>query len=73
MSAQFIGEDNAFEIDPYLVVDAMASYRLGRTTLAVNAKNLTDREYETRGFGRSSVIPADPFALYATVAVAFGR
>jgi iron complex outermembrane receptor protein len=73
VSGQFIGEDNAFEIEPYLVVDAMASYRLGRTTLSVNAKNLTDREYETRGFGRSSVIPADPFALYATVGVAFGR
>jgi TonB-dependent siderophore receptor len=73
VSAQFIGEDNAFEIEPYLVVDAMASYRLGRTTLALNAKNLTDREYETRGFGRASVIPADPFALFATIGVAFGR
>jgi outer membrane receptor protein involved in Fe transport len=70
---QFIAEDNAFAIDAHLVLDAMASYRLRGATLALNAKNLTGREYETRGFGRSAVIPADPFALYATVAVGFGR
>jgi TonB-dependent siderophore receptor len=70
---QFIAEDNAFAIDSYLVLDAMASYKLRRTTLSVNFKNLTGREYETRGFGRSAVIPADPFAVYGTLAVTLGR
>jgi TonB-dependent siderophore receptor len=70
---QFIAEDNAFAIDSHLVLDAMAAYRLRRATLSVNARNLTDREYETRGFGRTAVIPADPFAVYATLAVALGR
>ena len=70
---QFIAEDNAFAIDSHLVLDAMASYKMKRTTLSVNVKNLTGREYETRGFGRSAVIPADPFAVYGTVAVTLGR
>jgi iron complex outermembrane receptor protein len=70
---QFIAEDNAFAIDSYVTVDAMASYKVKRTTLSVNFKNLTGREYETRGFGRSAVIPADPFAVYGTVAVTLGR
>jgi len=69
---QFIAEDNAFAIDSHLVLDAMASYKLKRTTLRVNFKNLTGREYETRGFGRSAVIPADPFAVYGTIAVNLG-
>jgi iron complex outermembrane receptor protein len=70
---QYIAEDNAFAIDSHLVLDAMASYKLKRTTLSLNFKNLTGTEYLTRGFGRSAVIPADPFAVYATVAVALGR
>ena len=73
VSDQFIAEDNAFAIDSHLVVDAMASYRVRGATLSVNAKNITDREYETRGFGRTAVIPADPFAVYATLGVSFGR
>jgi len=73
VSEQFIAEDNAFAIDSHLVVDAMASYRVRGATLSVNAKNITDREYETRGFGRTAVIPADPFAVYATLGVSFGR
>jgi len=70
---QYIAEDNAFAIDSHLVLGAMASYKLKRTTLSVNFKNLTGREYDTRGFGRSAVIPADPFAVYGTVAVTLGR
>ena len=70
---QFIAEDNAFAIDSHLTLDAMASYKVKRTTLSLNFKNLTGSEYETRGFGRSAVIPADPFAVYGTVAVTLGR
>jgi TonB-dependent siderophore receptor len=70
---QFIAEDNAFAIDSHFIVDAMASYKVKRTTLSVNFKNLTGSEHFTRGFGRSAVIPADPFAVYGTVAVTLGR
>jgi outer membrane receptor protein involved in Fe transport len=66
---QFIAEDNAFAIESHLTLDAMAAYRLKRATLSVNFKNLTGADYETRGFGRTAVIPADPFAVYATLAV----
>jgi iron complex outermembrane receptor protein len=70
---QFIAEDNAYAIDDYVTFDAMAGYRHGRFALSVNARNLTDVEYETRGFGNASVIPAEPFTLAATVRVGFGR
>ena len=69
---QFIAEDNAYAIDSHLVLDAMAAYRRRGATLSVNLENLTGREYETRGFGRTAVIPADPFAAYVTLAVAVG-
>lgn len=66
---QFIAEDNAFAIESHLTLDAMAAYRLKRTTLSLNFRNLTGADYETRGFGRTAVIPADPFAVYATLSV----
>jgi outer membrane receptor protein involved in Fe transport len=70
---QFIAEDNTFAIDSHFVLDAMASYRMKRATFSVNVKNLTGAEYETRGFGRTAVIPADPYAVYGTIAVNVGR
>jgi outer membrane receptor protein involved in Fe transport len=73
VSRQFIAEDNGFAIDSHFVLDAMASYKVKRTTLSVNFKNLAYTAYLTRGFGRSAVIPADPFAVYGTIAVALGR
>ncbi len=60
---QYIAEDNAFEIDEALLFDAIVYYRLGKWRASVNFKNLTNREYETRGFG-PSVTPANPFAVY---------
>ncbi len=62
---QFIAEDNAFTIDSYAVCDAAVSYTRGDWEFRLNLKNLTGREYETRGFGSSSVIPAPPFSAYA--------
>ena len=41
-------------------------------TLRLNFRNLTDRDYYTRGFGSSSVIPGDPFAVYGSVELGFG-
>jgi TonB-dependent siderophore receptor len=72
VSEQFIAENNDFKIGGYFLLDAMASYTRGRITASLNLKNLTDREYETRGFGPYSAIPGNPFAAYGRVAVAFG-
>jgi TonB-dependent siderophore receptor len=69
---QFIAEDNAFTVDGYLLLDAMAAYRRGRFKGSVHFKNLTDREYVTRGFGGASVIPASPFAVYGRVEIGVG-
>lgn len=63
VSSQFIAEDNAFEIDGYLTLDAYAAYQRENWRIRVNLKNLTDTDYLTRGFGSTSVIPADPIAV----------
>jgi iron complex outermembrane receptor protein len=70
---QFIAEDNAFAIDDYLTLDAMASYRRASWKLVVNAKNLTDREYATRGFGRSSALPGSPLSVSGRLELAWGN
>jgi len=67
ISSQFIDEDNAFEIDDYVTIDGMMYYTIGNWRWSVNLKNLTDTEYETRGFGSASVIPGSPFAVYGAV------
>jgi len=72
VSGQFIAESNAFEIDSYVTVDAVVSYQMKNWRFSLNLKNLTDTEYETRGFGSSAVIPANPFAAYASVRVSLG-
>ena len=48
-------------------------YTVGQARVSLNFKNLTDAEYETRGFGSASVIPADPFAVYGRIAYSFGK
>jgi outer membrane receptor protein involved in Fe transport len=72
VSDQFIAESNDFEISGYFLLDAMASFTKGRITATLNLKNLTDREYETRGFSGYSAIPGNPFAAYGRIAVALG-
>jgi TonB-dependent siderophore receptor len=72
VSEQFIAENNDFKTAGYFLLDAMASYTKGRITASLNLKNLTDREYETRGFGPYSAIPGNPFAAYGRIAVALG-
>ena len=67
VSGQFIAPDNAFEIPGYFTLGANVYYRVGQWKLSLNLKNLTNRDFETRGFGNSAVIPADPFAAYASV------
>jgi TonB-dependent siderophore receptor len=69
---QFVSEDNRNAIDGYVTVDAIVSYRFGRVRAAVNLKNLTGTEYESRGFGAVSAIPARPFEVLGRIEVGFG-
>ncbi len=62
---QFIDEDNAFEIGDYVTLDALLSYERQRWGARVHLRNLTDEEYEGRGFGNASVLPADGFNVMA--------
>ena len=64
---QFVAEDNVYEINGALTLDCGLTYRQGPGLLRINLKNLTGSEYETRGFGAYSVIPAAPFSFKATL------
>jgi catecholate siderophore receptor len=72
VSEQFVGEDNRFTIDGYLTLDAALSYRRGRARFALNFKKLTGTEYETRGFGGVSAIPARPFEVLGRIDLRVG-
>ena len=61
---QFIAEDNVATIDSAVVLDATVFYDFKSARASVNFKNLTDAEYELRGFGSGSVIPAAPRSVY---------
>ncbi len=63
-SDQFIAEDNEFVIDGVMTLQAMASYAFRDLLLELNIKNLTNREYNRRGFGDNSITPADPITAY---------
>ena len=62
---QFVAEDNAASIDSAVVLDATVFYELKALRLSLNFKNVLDEEYEMRGFGSTSVLPAQPFAVFA--------
>ena len=67
VSGQFIAPNNVFELDDYLVFDAVASYGVRNWKISLNFKNLSNRDYAMRGFGANSVIPADGFGVFATL------
>ncbi|MFQ5708677.1 MAG: TonB-dependent receptor domain-containing protein [bacterium] len=67
VSSRFIDVDNSYKMDHYLTVDGVLFYRYRRWKWTLNFKNITDQEYETRGFGPVSVLPADPFAVYGKI------
>ncbi len=46
-------------------------YDLDKFRFKVNFKNLTDEEYEFRGFGSDSVIPANEAAVYFSADFSF--
>jgi TonB-dependent siderophore receptor len=61
---QFIAEDNVATIDSHALVDAALTYTLSNWRLSLHLENLLDEEYETRGFGSSSVIPGNPASAF---------
>jgi iron complex outermembrane receptor protein len=65
VGAQHIAADNAFRLDGAFTVDATLSRRIADGRLRLHLKNLTDTDYETRGFGATSVVPADPISVHA--------
>ena len=73
VSEQLIAPDNWARIDAYTTLDAAVSYTRARWGLRVHFRNLTDTEYETRGFGSASAIPARPFEVRARLELGFGR
>ncbi len=59
---QFIAEDNRSRLGSYLLLDASVGRTVGTWRWSLHLENLTDEEYETRGFGGASVIPGRPFS-----------
>ena len=53
--------------DGVLTLDLGVSYAYEDVTWRLNVRNLTDREYVTRGFGEYSVIPADPITAVSSL------
>jgi len=72
VSDQFVSEDNRYSIDGYATVDAAVSYEAKSARFSMNFKNLTGTEFETRGFGGVSAIPARPFELVCRVEFSVG-
>ncbi len=59
---QFISEDNSASIASYALLNAAVSYGRRDWRLGLRLRNLTDQDYETRGFGTSAVIPGEPLS-----------
>lgn len=64
---QFIDEDNLFVIEDYTTFDALLTYDSQRWGARLHLRNLTDEDYEGRGFGSASVLPADGFNVMGGV------
>ena len=64
---QFIDCDNEFTIDSAMTLNAMVYYQFSNLRLILNIDNITNTEYELRGFGATSVIPAKPRAVYSKI------
>ncbi|HET7291078.1 MAG TPA: TonB-dependent receptor, partial [Vicinamibacteria bacterium] len=72
VSEQFISEDNRYRIGGYATLDAGVSYDARPVRFGMTFKNITGAEYETRGFGSASAIPARPFELVCRVEFSVG-
>lgn len=67
ISSQYIDEDNVFQIDPALIFDAIVYFKWHRFKFSINLKNISNEEYEVRGFNNSSVVPAASRSIYGNV------
>ena len=67
----FIAADNAYRIDSHVLLDGFVSYKTGNWKLQLNGRNLTDEDYETRGFGAQSVLPAPGFEALASIQLTY--
>jgi iron complex outermembrane receptor protein len=72
VSEQVIAPDNRARIEAYTTLDGSVWYERDRWGLRVHFRNITDSDYETRGFGPASAIPARPFEVRARLRVGFG-
>ncbi len=72
MSDQFISEDNRYWIDGYATLDAGVFYESKPARFSMSLKNLTGTQFESRGFGSVSAIPARPFELVCRVEFSVG-
>ncbi len=64
---QYIYPDNYHAIAAALVFDARLSMAIERWRLHLVAANISDKEYNLRGFQYGSVTPAPPRAVYLTL------
>jgi iron complex outermembrane receptor protein len=69
VSEQFIAEDNATKLGSYALFEASAGRTFGAWRWSLHLENLTDEQYETRGFGGASVIPGRPFSASLRIEV----
>jgi len=69
LSDQYINVDNVFKIDDALIIDAIAYFKFNQFKISFNFKNITDEDYEMRGFGATSVIPANPRSIYGKIEI----
>ena len=67
LSDQFIDEDNVFRINDTLVYNAIIFFKLQKFKFSINIRNITNEEYEVRGFGATSVIPAAPRSIFGKI------
>lgn len=62
---------NTFKVPSYTVVDALLHYRRGGLRVALNAKNLLDREHVASCISRNSCLYGEPRHISLTVGYSF--
>jgi iron complex outermembrane receptor protein len=63
LSEQYINVNNVYKLEEALIVDFITYYKWDWLKVSLNVKNISDENYELRGFGATSVIPAAPRAV----------
>lgn len=71
IGAQYIAEDNAFELPDAFVLAAQVSYAWQGIRASVNLENVLDGQVYLRGFGAQSVTPGAPAAATVRLGVDF--